>query len=389
MLKNYTLMPLRQNVKFKKILIAAGIFPPDIGGPAIYAYNIATGFSRMGLKVRVLCYSARLDEKPLPFQVVRISRKYPAVLRYLFYLCGTLRLGLGADVIFAQGPISAGIPAFFAAKVLRKKFIVKIVGDAAWERRLENKKNQNDFQVSAIYAMQKFICRNAERIVVPSLYLKSIVKGWGIDESKIYVIHNAVKDLSAGQTISRAEAKRQLGLEGEIILSAGRLMPWKGFAGLIIAMPNLLKHNPDFRLVIAGEGPLFNDLRLMIDDLRLTENIKLVGGIAHDELQLYFRAADIFVLNSSYEGLSHVMLEAMAEGVPVAATNAGGNRELIEDGINGFLVDAGNGEELVNKIVKLSMDKNLQEKFIANSKNKLSNFSLEKMLEETARVVFN
>jgi glycosyltransferase involved in cell wall biosynthesis len=391
----------------KKIILATGIFPPDIGGPATYTQRLAEELVRKGIIVKVITYA---DANALKFQIpnsklqtnsksqisiIRISRKYPKGLRHFLYFLSLLKLARDADVIYAQNLISAGLPSFFVSQILRKKFIVKIVGDAAWENYAsKNKKFDNletfqkkkyDFFTEFLRIIQKFVAKGAEKIITPSQYLKNIISNWGINKEKIEVIYNAVEKINFD--ISKDEAKKKIGIEGNIILSIGRLVPWKGFSALIEIMPDLLKENPNFKLIIVGEGEEKENLKFKIENLKLENNVKLIGKIIHPEIPFYFKAADFFVLNSEYEGLSHVILEAMQFGVPVIASNKGGNPELVEDGKNGFLVEYNNKEKIKEAILKLWRDKSLQEKFIQNSKEKLKEFNWENLVEKTLSVL--
>lgn len=318
-----------------KIIFATGIYPPDIGGPATYVERLAKELNQP-----VISYSRRL-------------KKYPKGLKHFLYFLCLLWLAKDKDVIYAQNVTSAGLPALLAAKLLKKKLVLKVVGDAAWEQ----KKNY-------LKPIQSLVAKGANSIIVPSQYVKKMVASWGANESKINVIYNAVENGSRPD-ISKEEAKKKIGIEGDIILSVGRPVPWKGFDDLRSIMPDLLKENPNFKLVIIGEEK----------------------KVPHEQMPLYYRAADIFVLNSGYEGLSHVILEAMQSGVPVIASNEGGNPELIEDNFNGLLVEYKNREQIKSAILKLWRDKELQEKFIRNSEEKLKNFSWDNLMEETVKIL--
>ncbi|KKS07722.1 MAG: Glycosyltransferase [Parcubacteria group bacterium GW2011_GWB1_41_4] len=360
-----------------KLIFATGIFPPDIGGPATYVARLAAEFQRRGFDVRVIAYSSAKD-KEYGFPVTRISRKWPKGLRHFIYFLKLLKLTKNCDVIFAQNVTSAGFPALLAAKLMKKVLILKIVGDAAWEQ------NKGHLRV-----VQGAVARLAGKIIVPSLYLKKRVMGWRVPEDKIVVIYNAPepRENSRLLDISKGEAKQKLGLSGNIILSVGRFAPWKGFFDLISIMPDLLKENPAFCLVIVGDGQDRKNLESEIKNLKLEDRVKLTGSVPHSQMPLYFKAADVFVLNSGYEGLSHVILEAMQHGVPVIASAEGGNPELIENGANGFLVEYKNQEQLKSAILKLWQDKNLQEKFIQNSKEKLKNFTWENLVGKTLQIL--
>lgn len=385
-----------------KITIATGIFPPDAGGPASYVERLSLELSRRNFGVSVITYSdireAEITNQKFGFSIYRVYRGDSKVIKYPLYFIRVLRSAINSDVIYAQNVTSAGLPAIIAAKILRKRFIVKIVGDAAWERARERgitedaidvfQSKQYNFTIRILRKIQKYVAGSADKIIVPSRYLRNMVMEWGIDENKIYVIYNSTEHLAGGQyNLTKEEAKKNIGLEGDIILSIGRFMPWKGFGELIDTMPELLKHNSRFRLAIIGDGPLLNDLKLKVKNLGLGNSVILFGAIEHKKLFLYFKAADMFVLNSSYEGLPHVVLEAMAHDVPIIVTNVGGNPEVIEDNRNGFLVTLHDREELKEKIIKLWEDRDLRNKFVVSSNEKLKQFTIDKMLNDTLRVL--
>ncbi len=348
-----------------KLVIAAGIYPPDIGGPATYSQLIAREFSKKGIEVRVICYSDKKGD-----DVVRILRKHNILIRYWLYSWNLLKIAKGADVIYAQGPLAAGLPAMLISKILRKKFVIKIVGDYAWEQyqnqksKIKNQKskidgievfqkNRYDFLTELRRIIQKKVVNKAKKVIVPSEFLKKIVKGWEVNEAKIGVIYNA---------FSKPEKIKSVKLDGDVIISAGRPEPWKGMDTLKEIIPDLLKVNPGFKLITATR-------------------------FSHDELMGYFKASKIFVLNSGYEGLPHIVLEAMACGLPVITTNVGGNPEVVQDGYNGLLVEYNNRKQLKEAILRLWNNKELQRKFIENGYKTLEKFSLKEMIGKTIKAL--
>ena len=122
-------------------------------------------------------------------------------------------------------------------------------------------------------------------------------------------------------------------------------------------MPELLKINPDFKLIIAGDGPERNNYELQIKNYELGDYIKMTGGLKQEELWKYMRASDIFILNTGYEGLSHLLLEAMRMSLPIITTNIGGNPEVIENNRTGLLVEYNNRDQIKNAIIELWRDK--------------------------------
>lgn len=107
------------------------------------------------------------------------------------------------------------------------------------------------------------------------------------------------------------------------------------------------------------------------------KKVIFTGRIAYNKISLYLRAADIFVLPSSYEGLPHTILEAMVVGVPIVATNIGGILEIIEDGRDGFLFKSGYLSGLQGSISRLLEDRVTALEFIENAKEKVEQFRLD------------
>lgn len=335
-----------------RILIATGIYPPDIGGPATYSHLLKLGFPRYGVEVDVLSFGE--------------VRHLPKIFRHFIYFLKLVWLGRNVNVIFAQDPVSVGLPAACVAFLLRKSLLLKVVGDYAWEQGVQrfgvkelsldsflNKKY--GFKVQFLRRIERFVARRAKKIIVPSQYLKKVVVDWGISEDKIFVVYNAYLlpvSLSAWSHRTGMSEKTNLNLKGKVLLSAGRLVPWKGFAVLIEVMSDLLKLFPDLQLVIIGDGPDRKILEDKRNKLGLEESVYFTGSLSHTDVMEYLVASDIFVLNTSYEGFSHQLLEAMVVGKPIVTTRAGGNPELIDEK-SAFMVDFNDREGFKTKITQI------------------------------------
>ena len=363
------------------ILICTGIYPPDIGGPATYSKLLFDELPKREIGVNVLSFGE--------------VRHLPKIIRHFVYFLKALRMGRKADMIFAQDPVSVGLPAMTASKILGKKFVLKVVGDYAWEQYSakcqhfitpeEFQGKRFDFKTELRRKIQRYVAKNAKRIIVPSNYLKNIVLKWGIAEEKIKVIHNAFEVSVLSET--KEEARKKLGLAGTILISAGRLVAWKGFGALIEIMPEILKSIPDAKLYIIGSGPELVNCKQQIANRKLEEKIFMLGQVSHDDMLKYLSAGDVFVLNTGYEGFSHFLLEAVAMEIPIITTKVGGNVELIEDGKDGILTEYNNKEELKKKIIELAKNETLKKELTENAKRKVANFGKEKILEETVKIL--
>lgn len=364
----------------KRILIATGVFAPDIGGPATYSKLLADELPRHGIDVSVLSF--------------RSVRHLPKAIRHFAYFMKTLRASVRADTVFAQDPVSVGLPALCAAKLLHKRFVLKVVGDYAWEQycqRSEGIKNfltPDEFQhvkcdrvTELRRSIQRFVARHAEKVIVPSAYLKMIITQWGVPAEKIQVIYNACEAPTVLE--SKDETRKALGLKGNVIVSIGRLVPWKGFLGLIDIMPKMLSEFPDLVLVIVGDGPQRAELEKRAEELGVDGHVIFTGRAERENVWRYLKAADVFALNTAYEGFSHQILEAMALGAPIITTAVGGNMEVIDNGENGVLVAYNDKEALAQALRHALGDEAFADMLAQNAKKKAEMFSIKRMIEET------
>jgi glycosyltransferase involved in cell wall biosynthesis len=264
-----------------------------------------------------------------------------------------------ADAVLALDPVSIGLPAMRAAKRLRKKFVVKIVGDYAWEQGRQRfgvtqelddfvKTKQPSWSVRRLQAVEKEVATGADRVIVPSEYLKRVVSAWGVSAEKISVIYNSIELPDALPEVSRNP-------EEFLIVSSGRRVPWKGFE----AIERVAAKRPGWRVHIAS-------------------------GVSREEALAWTKAADVYVLNSEYEGLSHALIEAMMLGTPVIATSAGGNTELIRDGVNGFLIAPKDDAALQRALRAVEQDPAGARMRADAARERIGMFGLARMLDTTA-----
>lgn len=367
-----------------KLVIATPLYPPDIGGPATYAKTLEEELGKRGVTVIVVSFHT--------------VRHLPKGLSHLVYALKLFRALKGADVLLALDPASVGFPAALVSLIRNKKLVVKIVGDYAWEQGRQRfgvkdsldefiKKPSSKFlaQVAALRHVQEFVAGQASRIIVPSNYLKGIVSAWGISENKIDVVYNAFDGIPELGTVG--DVRASLAITGMNILSAGRLVPWKGFRTLISLMPQLRKSFPELKLFIAGSGPLLGELNDQIKNTEQTDVVTLLRDVEHAKLMEYVRAADCFVLNTGYEGLSHQLLEVLAVGTPIVTTNVGGNPELIEDGVTGKLVGYDDCEALSVAITDVLENPERAQKIADAGKVFVSRFTVPRMVEGTLAVL--
>lgn len=362
-----------------RVLVATGLYPPEIGGPATYAALLERLLPERGYTIVVL-----------PFRLVR---RYPTGIRHLLYAWHALRLARQADLIVALDPFSVGIPARIAAFLRRKKFVVKVVGDFAWEQARQRfgfagtieefQSAELDLIPSLMRFLERAVSRSADHVVVPSKYLAGIVGFWGVPEERLSVIYNGVSIADVGD---RDTIRGVLHFSGKLIISVGRLVPWKGFATLLTTFARLRRKDPELRLFIVGSGPDLVKLEALTEKEGVADAVIFAGAVDHDALLRYLRAADVFVLNTSYEGFSHLILETMAVGTPVITTLVGGNPEIIDDGVSGYLISPNDTDALGKRITKVLTDKAIHTRIASEASKKVAAFTDVRVAEETARL---
>lgn len=321
-----------------KILITVGIFPPDIGGPASFVPKIAELYSNSGHDVTVVCLTDRKQTDNLNFKVVRILRNQNLLIRWIKTVSQIIRQGYNADLLFVNGlPMESYIANIFT----RKKLIRKIVGDWAWERGMNKKiinesfdefqNNKHNLHLEIAKFSRGWTATKADLIITPSNHLKNVVKGWGVKENRIKVIYNGTKLKNKPDPIDD-QPNDYLKL-----ITVGRLAPWKNIDIIIEALNDYKKANQNFIFYIVGSGPEEIKLKKLVNDLDLENFVTFTGQLQKDDLNYYLQKSDIYIQASSYEGLPHVILEAMSHNLSIISTPIGGTNEVIQDGKNGWV----------------------------------------------------
>ncbi len=386
--------------KYSKILIATGIYPPDYRGPATLLEALPGALRERGFEVKIVTYSdvkISEEEKGLVF---RIARGQNALLRYAKYFLTMWRLAGWADVILATDTYSVGYFAYFIKKLRAKKYIIRFAGDSAWETAtargwtkdyiVDFQEKTYDARIEKLKKRRQKILINADRIIAVSNFIADIAGRIGVYNDKIKVIYNSLDfinesniDLAAVKNIRNHYSQG----DAKIIVTACQLMPWKGVDGIIKILPALKEKVGPVSFLVLGEGQELGNLKNLAEKLGVSKEAHFLGKVEHEKIMDYFRAADLFLLNTNYEGLSHTLLEAMQARVPIITTNVGGNPEVIENCKEGILVEYGDNKQLLAAAVKILSGGQLAETFIQNAKGKLNKFSWENMVQKTAEVL--
>ena len=331
------------------ILITVGIFPPDIGGPASFVPKISNFLIKSGHNVQIICLSEEKDiyvEDKL--NVIRINRSNKLPIRWLKTTYQIIKNGRKSDLIFING---LGVEASLANLLLKKPTIRKIVGDPVWERAYNRKRIKESFDKfqnnkhSLMIEMQKLIrnwsINSAKIIITPSDHLKGFVSELGF-KKEILKINNGVEVTEIQRkTLDKPEIN---------LIIVSRLVIQKNIDLVINALKIL--NNVNLKLNIIGEGNEISKLEKVIDDFNLHNQVKLLGKIDNNEISKFLSNSDIFIQASDYEGLPHSVLEAINYEVPILSTEAGGCKDLLNDGERGFIISTPPNKNLIAKNIK-------------------------------------
>ena len=349
-----------------RIVLATPVYPPEIGGPATYTKELSLRL-RDKHEIVIVAYASTSEIIPGTTLFVA-SKQHPLPLRILKFTFDLFRASQGADVIYVQNAMAAGLPAVIVGMIRRIPVILKFVGDEAWERasqqrrtkkRLEEflEKPEGGWQTTLRMIIQGFVLRHVNIVTTPSAYLRdAIVRTYRIKKERAVVNYNAAE--------KDAEAPFSAAIVPYQIVTTARLVEWKGIDGIIRAVAILKKQFPDVRAVIAGDGPEEEKLKALAKEFGVDNCIKFTGRISRAETWHLRKSSEVYVLNSTYEGLPHTALTSFAARIPMVATDIPGTNEAVYNEINGLLVPAGDDKALADAVARLFNDPVLRAKLV-------------------------
>ena len=178
---------------------------------------------------------------------------------------------------------------------------------------------------------------------------------YGLKERNTRIMPNWIDVRRFADKTGREELRKRFGIAGgaKVILFAHRLSRRKGSHKILPIAERVTKNVRDVIFLIVGSGPEYNNLKLKIRNLKLEKNTRLVGEVANRDIPAYFAVADVFFMPSEEEGFPHVLLEAMAAGVPYVASDVGGVREITPPEFQEYIVPSGDVEAYIKNIINL------------------------------------
>ncbi len=372
------------------VLVVSGIWPPDVGGPASHAPEVARFLHGRGHWVEVVTTAAAPPE-PRPYPVHWVPRSLARGVRHVRGAELIRSRARRADVVYTTGMFGRSSAGSLAA---RRPYVVKLTADPAFERSRRTGLVGGDvdqFQsggggpaVAVLRAARDVELRHAAHVFCPSAYLRELTISWGVHPDRVSVLPNPAPEVP--ELRPREELKAELGVNGATIAFAGRLTAQKSLDRALAAVAAA----DGVSFVVAGEGPDLPALEAKARELGIDGRVRFLGAQPRQRVVELFRAADATILSSSWENFPHTVVEALAVGTPVLAMEAGGVAEVVHDGVNGLLVPAGDTDALASAVRRYFADEALRERLRARAAESVADYSAERVfarLEDALRAV--
>lgn len=347
------------------------IFSNSKGGVFSYTINLVKGLAHKGCDVNVFFLTQSEETKRLVasrhvhFNVLTTSNFVPN-LRTIINLFFHDR----PDIIHINFALFGPL-AIFKKLVFKTPFIYTLHGlPQPWLH--SSLVNKIKYTMESL--LLPFVASQASAIVAVSNYVKDVLKiRYGLDSQ---VIYNGV-NTSRFKPTNKKRSKRKLGYDETdfVVLFVGKLSPYKDPLTLIEAINKAIKINKNFHLIMVGTGDLYKEVIHAIDRLNLSSHVKPLGHVSGEELRLCYNASNLFVLPTFNEAFGIVLLEAMASGLPIIASNSGACPEVI--GNAGILFNPGDCIDLAEKIMELSCNEDLLRRFSNEGLKRVQTFSWE------------
>ncbi|HCR18428.1 MAG TPA: hypothetical protein DIU35_13185 [Candidatus Latescibacteria bacterium] len=285
---------------------------------------------------------------------------------FFFFVFGTIALiclHKKYDIIHCHQLSSSGLLGGMCARLLRKPIVAKAAcgGENGDVWNLQRMRLQKVLK-ALLWRVDLFVCLSSQ-------IENEILEWFGTAPDHIVQFPNFVniEMFKPSSTKQKTEMRHRLMLRSKLqVLFVGRLDYIKGVDTLLDCWEGVVARCPEAHLVILGTGELRQDLERTRLNCGLRDSVSFRGRV--DNVKDYLQAADLLVLPSLAEGMPNVVLEAMACGLPVVATDIPGTREAVENRVTGILVEPRNRQALVSAVVKLLEDSNLREAIGSNGR---------------------
>ena len=275
-----------------RVLVVSGIWPPDVGGPASHAPDVAAYLLGRGHQVEVVTTAAAAPAVRA-YPVRWVSRALPKGVIHLRTAAEIARRARAAYVVYTTGMFGRSSAGSIAA---RRPYLIKLTADPAFERARrrglvggnvdEFQANRGDLAIRALRVARDVELRRAAHIFTPSAYLGELAVSWGVPAARVSVLPNPSPPLP--ELRPRDELRAGLGIEGNTLAFAGRLTAQKALGVALEAV----RANDGVTLLIAGEGDERPGLERLAGALGLGGRVRFLGAQPRERVLELFRAAD-------------------------------------------------------------------------------------------------
>lgn len=376
------------------IVLYVNSFLPALGGREFVIHYLADALLRLGHRVRVVGPAGFLQHRKLVFDYP--VHRWPTSRGLLPEQVAKTQLFLdtvlwGCDVIHAHNTYPTG---YLAARMRRVRRLPLVITPHGEDIQTIPEINYGLMLVPELKKKIVYGLNAAERVTAISKKIRDVLIEAGVSGDKIDMVPNGVDIIRFGQA-STLNVREWLGLEpaARLITTIGRYNPRKGQEFLVRAMPAILAAEPHARLIIVGENTEI--LQPLIRDSGLAGKVILTGGISPagsilsravaassarkepDHLAELLCSSELYVsagTDDNSEGLSLAVLEAMAAGLPIVATDISGNKDVVTDGKNGYLVKPSDAAGLATAISKVLTNRELSAELSVEAKRVASNY---------------
>lgn len=399
-----------------KICILTHTFPKNINdSTSSFMHTLSLGLQKAGSEIIVLTpYSPQLKNNNFPYRVISYKYIWPNFLHTLGYgktLKDGSKMGIRTyflslflflfgiialinvcrrekiDVISAHWILPNGFIAFVASKLLKIPYTITLCGSDIYMA----KKN-------VLFSKMAVICANSASFVAadsPKFLSDLITLGAKVQKNNIipYPV-NADRFNSTTKGVESLRKKLNLEKDNLIILAVGRLIYKKGFEYLIKSLSGIAKQYPKTRLVIVGDGDLKKQLKDLAFKLNLENKINFVGVTNRNDITIYYNLANIFVMPSIKDRDGNMddqpvsLIEAMACGKPIIATDFPGIRLTVKNKINGFLIPEKNISMITRALEELIKSQSLRKKMGQESRKIVLKNLTDKKIGENYTSIF-
>lgn len=308
------------------VVLATGVFPPEIGGPATYAAGLAAEWKKCDVAFSVVTYG-QIEKDELP--VFRVKRSKNIINRYYCYMRALWKKSRHADIIYAFDLFSTGIPALFVGKILRKPVLIRVGGDFLWEKAFNAgwtsmtlteyyKHNLTRWIEKLFLVLTKIGLNQSHGIIFSSKWLKEIYQlKFGKVNKNILVIENPFPDV---KPVSKAQ--------NFDVVFVGRFIALKNIKTLLQAV-----QGSNYSVALIGDGPDHLYLEDLISELNLKKQVKLISKISPEEVRCLIAASRVVVLPSWSEVSPNTVLECIVLNKPILCTRETGYTDRFKDKI--------------------------------------------------------